>query len=67
MATFVRPRRQGRPKVSEMITAIFFRVSLWRASAIFFALASGFFGRRETMFSPGMLDWSMPALAQTKP
>jgi hypothetical protein len=67
MATFVSPRRQGRPKVSLMMTAMRLRVHLRSAAASFLADRSGFRGSSVTTSSPGTFEWSTPALAQTKP
>ena len=66
MATFTSPSRQGRPKVSETITAKRVRKLLSRQLRRRRAEASGSFGKRVT--SPAAeLDRSTPALAQTNP
>ena len=66
MATSVRPRRQGRPKVSEMITARAVSNSRSRRILMRCAERSGSSGSR--IIVPGSaLDRSMPALAQMNP
>ena len=67
MATSVQPSRQGRPKVSEMITAASTPASRAMASLIDAAEASGSIGSSATSPCVSTFDWSTPALAQMKP
>jgi probable F420-dependent oxidoreductase len=65
IATPVVPRRHGRPKLSMISTAV--APSLARSAS---ALASGSTGRSSARSTPSCgatFDWSMPALAMTKP
>ena len=61
IATPTVPRRQARPKLSVITTA---RPSFAASAA---ALASGSSGSSRAWPSSPTLDWSMPALAMTKP
>ena len=67
MATFVRPSRHGRPKVSETITATSAPHRSFRSLPSRLADASGSTGSRETRSCPGTFEASTPALAQMKP
>jgi hypothetical protein len=67
MATSVMPWRQARPKESETTTATSTPRRPASAARSFDAEASGSTGSRQTVSSPGTLEASTPALAQTKP
>jgi len=68
MATSVKPRRQGRPKVSLIMTATRLPVSWRRAAASFFCGKIGVARKKSyNVFAGDVWNGPTPALAQTKP